>query len=426
MIRFLFQKLAYGFLVLLGVITVVFFLFNLSPGDPVRNLVGENASEKVVESMRRKLDLDLPAGKRFVLYLNDLSPVSIHNTINTDSRIYLDSLKYSSVSLFAFSDNRTLVVKKPYLKRSFLSDKNVSEILSEVMPGTVILAVVSIALALLLGLFAGVVAALKKDTFYDRLVLFVSAIGMSGPSFFVAIIVAWIGAILWREQIHVPWLVVIAIAIGLLSFFLGRSKKQLLSTPLLSILKNTGLGCVLAWLIAALFLDQSSFLNAGFYLPGTGLNMTGSLYSVDIWKGEFLDLKNMILPVITLMIRPLSVIVQLTRSSLLDVLQQDFIRTARAKGIPEYRVIAGHALRNALNPVITAVSGWFASLLAGAVFVEFVFGWKGLGQQMFTAIESRDMPVVMGGVIVIATAFVLINILVDVLYGWVDPRVRIS
>ncbi|MBP7954219.1 MAG: ABC transporter permease, partial [Nitrosomonas sp.] len=160
--------------------------------------------------------------------------------------------------------------------------------------------------------------------------------------------------------------------------------------------------------------------------PGTGLNMTGSLYSVDVWKGEFLDLKNMILPVITLMIRPLSVIVQLTRSSLLDVLQQDFIRTARAKGIPEYRVIAGHALRNALNPVITAVSGWFASLLAGAVFVEFVFGWKGLGQQMFTAIESRDMPVVMGGVIVIATAFVLINILVDVLYGWVDPRVRIS
>jgi peptide/nickel transport system permease protein len=152
--------------------------------------------------------------------------------------------------------------------------------------------------------------------------------------------------------------------------------------------------------------------------------MTGSLYSVDVWKGQYLDLRNMILPVITLMIRPLSVIVQLMRSSLIDVMHQDFIRTARAKGISEYRVVVGHALRNALNPVITAVSGWFASLLAGAIFVEFVFGWKGLGQQMFTAIENQDLPVVMGGVIVIAFFFVIINILVDMIYGWIDPRVR--
>ena len=134
----------------------------------------------------------------------------------------------------------------------------------------------------------------------------------------------------------------------------------------------------------------------------------------------------MILPVVTLMIRPLSVIVQLTRSSLLDVMGQDFIRTARAKGLSEFQVIFRHALRNALNPVVTAISGWFASLLAGAIFVEFVFGWKGLGQQMFTAIENQDMPVVMGGVIVIATAFVVINVIVDFIYGWIDPRVRIG
>jgi peptide/nickel transport system permease protein len=107
-------------------------------------------------------------------------------------------------------------------------------------------------------------------------------------------------------------------------------------------------------------------------------------------------------------------------------MQQDYIRTARAKGLSEREVIFKHALRNALNPVITAVSGWFASLLAGAIFVEFVFGWKGLGQQMFTAIENQDMPVVMGGVIVISAAFVLINIAVDLLYAWIDPRVRMS
>jgi peptide/nickel transport system permease protein len=107
-------------------------------------------------------------------------------------------------------------------------------------------------------------------------------------------------------------------------------------------------------------------------------------------------------------------------------MQQDYIRTARAKGLSEWEVIFRHALRNALNPVITAVSGWFASLLAGAIFVEFVFGWKGLGQQMFTAIENQDMPVVMGGVIVISAAFVFINMLVDLLYAWIDPRVRLS
>jgi peptide/nickel transport system permease protein len=174
------------------------------------------------------------------------------------------------------------------------------------------------------------------------------------------------------------------------------------------------------------FLNVFPMRVLAFALPGTGLNMTGSLYSVDVWKGEFLDVRNLILPVITLMIRPLSVIVQLTRSSLLDVMQQDYIRTARAKGLSEWEVIFRHALRNALNPVITAVSGWFASLLAGAIFVEFVFGWKGLGQQMFTAIENQDMPVVMGGVIVISVAFVLINILVDLLYAWIDPRVRLS
>jgi peptide/nickel transport system permease protein len=145
-----------------------------------------------------------------------------------------------------------------------------------------------------------------------------------------------------------------------------------------------------------------------------------------VWEGEYLDVKNMILPMITLMVRPLSVIVQLTRSSILDVLQQDFIRTARAKGLSERRVILVHGLRNALNPVITAVSGWFASLLAGAVFVEFVFGWKGLGQQMFNAIESRDLPVVMGGVITIGFAFVIISLLVDLLYAWIDPRVKMN
>lgn len=413
-------------LVLAGVVTVVFFLFNLAPGDPVRNLVGENASEEVVINMRKKLDLDLPVGTRFLLYVNDISPIAILNPTQTESRIFFNRDKYHGVKLFQFTSSRALVLKKPYLKRSFVSDKSVATILAEVIPGTAVLAVVSITLALIFGLLMGIVAALKKDTIYDRLMLFISALGMAGPSFFVAIIVAWIGAILWRDNINLSIWLLLASIIPIVLFFIPKSFFKSEKWPRPKVGWWVSCTFLSVWMITSVLFDADSLWRMSLLLPGTSLNMTGSLYSVDVWRGEYLDLRNMILPVITLMIRPLSVIVQLTRSSLLDVMQQDFIRTARAKGLSEYQVIFSHALRNALNPVITAVSGWFASLLAGAIFVEFVFGWKGLGQQMFTAIENQDLPVVMGGVIVIATAFVVINIFVDIIYGWIDPRVRVG
>jgi peptide/nickel transport system permease protein len=120
------------------------------------------------------------------------------------------------------------------------------------------------------------------------------------------------------------------------------------------------------------------------------------------------------------------VVVQLARSSFLDVLSQDFIRTARAKGLSNRAVLINHALRNAMNPVVTAVSGWFAGLLAGAVFIEYIFGWKGLGKEIVDALENYDFPVVMGGVLVISLAFVIINILVDIIYGVLDPRVSLK
>lgn len=424
MLSFILKKIGYGILVLLGVVTLVFFLFNLAPGDPVRNLVGENASEETVQNMRRKYDLDLALGERYTLYVNDLSPLSVYSA-DSASRWYFDSNELSGFRAIPLSSSWSIYLKSPYLKRSFLSDKSVASILGEVMPGTVVLAVVSIGIALVLGLILGIIAALEKDSFFDRLILFTSAIGMSGPSFFVAILVAWLGAIVWREEIAVDWgwPLYIALCIGFWLFVKYNPSKSRLAFQKLFL---RGSAIYFSLWVACSMLLNNFFLNADIFLPGTGLHMTGSLYSVDVYRGEFLDLRNMILPVITLMIRPLSVIVQLTRSSLLDVMQQDYIRTARAKGLSEYQVIVGHALRNALNPVITAVSGWFASLLAGAIFVEFVFGWKGLGQQMFTAIENQDLPVVMGGVIVISIAFVVINLFVDLLYGWVDPRVRIS
>lgn len=351
------KKIGYQLLVLWGVVTVVFFLFNLTGSDPVQNLVGENANQEVVTNMRNKLRLNHSLSIRYLEYLNNLSPISVNRSDNFSEAFYADSSIYKGWTLL-LSDKRSLWIKFPSLGKSFISEKSVSSIFVESFPGTFVLALGSILLSLIIGIPLGIWAFQRKDTCVDKTVLFVSAIGMAGPSFFVALIVAWIGAVLLRDY--------------------------------------------------------------------TGLSMTGSWYSVDVWDGKYIDLKNLILPMITLMIRPLAIIVQLTRSSMLDVMSQDFIRTARAKGLSERRVLYRHALPNALNPVVTAVSGWFASLLAGAVFVEFVFGWKGIGQELFMAIEKQDQPIVMGGVILVSTVFIVVNVLVEWVYGILDPRIRTS
>jgi peptide/nickel transport system permease protein len=159
----------------------------------------------------------------------------------------------------------------------------------------------------------------------------------------------------------------------------------------------------------------------------TNLEMTGSLYELDDF-GEAIHVKwkNLILPAIVLGIRPLAVVIQLMRNSLLEVFNQDYIRTARAKGLSEFQIIKKHAVKNALNPVVTAISGWFASMLAGAVFVEYIFGWNGLGKEIVNALNTLDLPVIMGAVLVIATMFVIINIFVDLIYVWLDPKVKLE
>ena len=142
--------------------------------------------------------------------------------------------------------------------------------------------------------------------------------------------------------------------------------------------------------------------------------------------GERLQLlwKNIILPSVVLGIRPLAVIIQLLRSNLLEVLSEDYIRTAYAKGLSRNQVVFKHALKNSLNPVITAISGWFASLLAGSIFVEYIFGWKGLGKEIVEALNQLDIPVVMGAVLTIAFFFIIINIVVDLIYAYLDPRIK--
>jgi len=355
---FVAKKIFYGIVVLLGVITTVFFLFNVLPGDPASIMLGQRANKEAVEAIHRDLGTDRPIMEQFTMYLNDLSPISIHNHIDTDSRWYLNPDKYTWVPIIKVSPELVAVAKVPYLRRSYISKRRVSDIIIDTLPETAVLAFTSIIIATIIGVFLGVLAAVKRNTFYDKLSLVLSVLGMAAPSFFIGLIIAWLFGYVLTEY--------------------------------------------------------------------TGLSPTGSLYDIDVWNGEVLKLKNLILPSITLGIRPLAIVVQLMRSSLLDVMSQDYIRTAKAKGLTFYAIIMKHALKNALNPVVTAISGWFAGLMAGAVFVEFIFSWKGIGYEVFEALTKNDLPVVMGATIVFATIFVFINILVDIAYGVLDPRVRIK
>jgi peptide/nickel transport system permease protein len=418
MLTFLVRRLFYGFTVLLGVVTLVFFLFTMVP-DPSRELAGQTESEEVVESIRRKFLLDLPPGKRYLLFLNDLAPISLHSTDAT-ARTYRETGELSGAALLTIGHN-AVWIKLPYLGRSWLTERGVGAILREAFPGTFLLAILAMTFALFMGIGLGVLAALRKGSSLDRALLFVASIGMSGPSFFMAILIAWLFGYLWFASIGVSlWLVIIP---GIV-FILRRLKVSAFGRMGAFSLYTSALG--LGALLAYTATQWMAFPGWVVQLPGTGLPMNGSLYEVDVWKGEQLALRHLILPVLTLGIRPLAVIVQLTRNSVLEVMSQDFVRTARAKGLNERQVIVRHVLRNAMNPVITAASGWLASMLAGAVFVEFVFGYKGLGMEVFRSLEKNDLPVVMGAVMVIAAIFVVINTLVDVIYGWIDPRVRLS
>jgi len=359
MLQFIIKRLFYGVLVLFGVITILFLLFNVLPGDPARMMLGQRADIASIEAINKDLGRDKPMLTQYFNYLNDISPISFHNVADKENYWYLDKTKYSPfLSLFPTGKNKVVVLKKPYLRRSYQSKRKVSKVLSEAFPKTALLATVAIAIAIFFGVIIGIISAIKKGGIFDKVSLVFSVFGMSLPSFFAAILIAWIFA----------------------------------------------------------------FLLAKF----TGLNMVGSLYSVDdLGRGEYLDLKNLILPAITLGIRPLAIVIELTKSSLLDVLSQDYIRTARAKGLNFYKVITKHAMKNAMNPVITAISGWFASLMAGAVFVEYVFDWKGIGVVIVEALNKYDFPVVMGAVLLISIILIIINILVDIIYGFLDPRVRV-
>jgi peptide/nickel transport system permease protein len=204
----------------------------------------------------------------------------------------------------------------------------------------------------------GIVSALLKGTWYDTLIITLSTVGISVPSYVAAIFCAL-----------------------LFGYILG---------------------------------------------PYTGLNMQGSIYELNDIGDDVVVWKNLILPALALGVRPVSIVTQLSRSAMLDVINMNYIKTARSKGLASFKVISNHAIRNAMNPIVTSLSGWLASLLAGAFFVEKVFNYKGVGELTINALINYDIPVILACVLFIATVFVVINILTDILYVLIDPKVKIE
>jgi peptide/nickel transport system permease protein len=288
----------------LGVLTLVFLLVHIIPGDPVEVMLGETASRADLSQLRADLGLDRPLGEQYVRFLGGLA--------------------------------------RGDLGRSFFYRKPVLAVIGAALPATALLAAAALAVAVLIALPLGVLAAVRRDRPADRLALIGSLVGVSMPNF-------WLG-------------------------------------PLLIILFSFRLG----------------------WLPVSGKEGAASL----------------VLPALTLGTSLAAILVRMTRASMLDVLGEDYLRTARAKGVAERTVIARHALRNALLPVVTIVGLQFGALLSGAVITENVFAWPGVGTLLIQAITARDYPLVQGCVLVISLCYVTVNFLTDALYSVIDPRIR--
>ena len=359
MLRYFLKKTVYSFLVLYGVVTIVFFLFSVLPGDPALIILGQHASKDAIEKLHHQIGYDLPLSQQYLYYLNDLSFLSVHETKDNSNISYLDTSKYSYYDIVPVSNSKTLVMKWPYLRKSYFeNNQTVWGQIKSTMPETLVLAVTAILFASLIGIFLGVVSALRKDTWTDRIILFFTALNISLPSFVTGLIIMWVFGFLLRDSLH--------------------------------------------------------------------LNHVGTLFPTDDFGDEYVSLKNLILPALTLGLRPLALIVQLTRSSMLEVMKMDYIRTAKAKGLTLVQIVFKHALKNALNPVITAISGWFSGLIVGAIFVEKIFDWKGIGLKVFDALDQKDLPVVMGATLFFAVMFVTVNLIVDLIYSYLDPRIRLT
>ena len=342
------KKSKFLFAVLLGLVLFIFVLFQALP-NAEELLTSQRADAKTKQAIVAELGLDQPMHKQAIYYVNDLSLISVYDSTS-------QKLKY--LSGLALNHGKWQVwLKLPYLRTSFQSKQPVGGMLFQAFMGTMVLAMAAMLIALMFGIPLGIVAAMQQGKALDHLIVGFSAIGISMPSFFSAMIFSWLFGFVWHEYTHLP--------------------------------------------------------------------MTGSLYEIDeLGENRTMVLSNMILPALALGIRPLAVFIQLTRNTMVEMLAQDFVRTARSKGLSKWQATVKHALPNAMNPLITSVGGWFSSLLAGSFFTEYIFQWRGLGKVTIEALQQSDFPVVMGAVLFTACVFFVLHTITELLYVWIDPRVR--
>ena len=333
MLKFILSKLLYLIPTVFGITLVAFGFIRLLPGDPVLLMAGERGvSPERYAEITAQLGYDTPIWQQYLHYLNQLAHGDLGNS---------------------------LVTKKPVLTE-FLT----------LFPATVELGLVAILIATLVGVPVGVLAAIRRGSWFDQISMTGALIGFSMPIF-------WWGLLL----------------IILFSGILGW-------TPV-------------SGRISLIY----------FFPPVTGFMLIDSLLSGQ--KGAFASaVSHLILPSIVLATIPLAVIARQTRSAMLEVMGEDYVRTARAKGLSPARVIGVHALRNAMIPVITTIGLQIGVLLAGAILTETIFSWPGIGKWMIDSISRRDYPVVQSGLLLIAGIVMIVNLLVDLTYGLINPRIR--
>jgi dipeptide transport system permease protein len=335
MLRFILTRVSLAVPTFLGITLLVFVLIRLIPGDPIETMAGERGIDPVRHAqLRQEYGFDRPVLVQYGLYLLRLAQGDL---------------------------GRSVVTHEPVI-REFQS----------LFPATVELSLCAILFALCIGLPAGIIAAVRRNSVFDHGVMAVSLTGYSMPIF-------WWGLLL---------ILLFSVQLGL--------------TPV-------------SGRIAVRY----------FVEPVTGFLLIDSLLTGD--KGAFRSaLSHLVLPSIVLGTVPLAVIARMTRSAMLEVLGEDYIRTARAKGLSPFRVIAIHGLRNALIPVVTVIGLQIGVLFTGAILTETIFSWPGVGKWLIDGIGRRDYPVLQGGTLIIGAVIMTINLLVDVTYGLINPRIRHS
>lgn len=357
MIRFVIRRLLAAIPVMLGVVTIVFLLVRVIPGDPCTAALGEHATQARCEAFNTRFGLHEPIWIQYGIYLTDLAELDLGQ-----------SIRYN---------------------------RPVTQILMERLPTTVELTLYALVFAVIVGMTLGTVSAHRRNSAADVGTMGLANLGVSIPVFVLGLLLAYTFSVLLRDT----------------PFVLPPSGRLSAGFRFESIAQAYGL----------------THLTGG---PRAAVDFLSNMYTVNgLVTGQFglfVDaLRHLILPAMAVGTIPMAIIARMTRSSLLEVLGRDYVRTARAKGLRPRLILFRHGMRNALLPVVTVIGLSIGGLLSGAVLTETVFGLTGVGLTAFESLTARDYTIVQGLAILVALIYVLVNLLVDVSYGFLDPRVRL-